>query len=282
MAPGGPCCDAGRVLTDGEITAFVRDGYLPIRSAVASDVVAECRSVIWSQLGERGILREDPATWRAPVVRLACPEGGAFAAAGTSPALLAACDDLIGPGRWWRREGVGGTIPVRFPSEADPGDAGWHIESSYPAGGRWFVNVRSRARGLLAIYLLTDVDPVSAPTRLRPGSHLHVPPLLADAGEGGMDGMEASVLAAEATAGLPSVLATGQAGDVFLCHPFLVHAASWPHRGLEPRMIAQPGVALLEDYPLQPARGGGVPPVEQAILQGLGTAHAPYGSGLTA
>jgi hypothetical protein len=35
-------------------------------------------------------------------------------------------------------------------------------------------------------------------------------------------------------------------------------------------MIAQPGVALLEEYPLQQARGGAVPPVEQAILQGLG------------
>ena len=258
------------MLTDGEIAAFVRDGYLPLRGAVAGEVVAECRSVIWSLLGERGVLREDPATWQAPVVRLACPEGGPFAAAGTSPMLLAAFDDLIGPGRWWRREGVGGTIPVRFPSEDDPGDAGWHIESSYPAGGRSFVNVRSRARGLLAIYLLTDVDQVSAPTRVRPGSHLDVPPLLADAGEDGMDWMKASLLAAEATAHRPTELATGQAGDVFLCHPFLVHAASWPHRGREPRMIAQPGVALLEEYPLQPVRGGAVPPVERAILQGLG------------
>ena len=30
-------------------------------------------------------------------------------------------------------------------------------------------------------------------------------------------------------------LATGQAGDVILCHPFLVHAASWPHTGRHPR-----------------------------------------------
>src|SRR3546814_5813112 len=42
----------------------------------------------------------------------------------------------------------------------------------------------------------------------------------------------------------PTALATGQAGDVFLCHPFLVHAASWPHRGTEPRVIAQPPIAL--------------------------------------
>jgi hypothetical protein len=35
-------------------------------------------------------------------------------------------------------------------------------------------------------------------------------------------------------------LATGEAGDVYLCHPFLVHAASWPHRGATPRLMAQP------------------------------------------
>jgi hypothetical protein len=35
-------------------------------------------------------------------------------------------------------------------------------------------------------------------------------------------------------------LATGNAGDVYLCHPFLMHAASWPHRGTTPRFVAQP------------------------------------------
>ena len=38
--------------------------------------------------------------------------------------------------------------------------------------------------------------------------------------------------------------ATGLAGDVYLCHPFLVHAASWPHVGSRPRLIAQPPIAL--------------------------------------
>ena len=28
-----------------------------------------------------------------------------------------------------------------------------------------------------------------------------------------------------------SAFATGVAGDVFVCHPFLVHRATWPHRG---------------------------------------------------
>jgi len=37
----------------------------------------------------------------------------------------------------------------------------------------------------------------------------------------------------------PVVTATGDAGDLFLCHPFLVHAAQ-VHRGAQPRFMAQP------------------------------------------
>jgi hypothetical protein len=63
-------------------------------------------------------------------------------------------------------------------------------------------------------------------------------------------------------------LATGQAGDVYLCHPFLIHAAQ-PHHGTVPRFIAQP--------PLMPTglldldrRDGAYSPVERAVRLGLG------------
>jgi hypothetical protein len=68
--------------------------------------------------------------------------------------------------------------------------------------------------------------------------------------------------AAAATGHRPTVAATGRAGDVFLCHPFLVHAATWPHRGTRPRMVAQPAVSLHDQFPL----AAPVSPVEQAIL----------------
>jgi len=256
------------VLSQEEISAFLADGYVAVRGAVPPDVVRACQDVIWSVLGERGARRDDPGTWTAPVVRIACPEGGPFVAAGTAPRLWEAYDQLIGPGRWWRREGVGGTIPARFPGAADPGDAGWHIEGSYAAGGEPHVNIRSRGRGLLALFLLSDVDGASAPTRIRPGSHLDVAPVLAPAGDAGMAWPQAAAQAAQASTHRPTALATGQAGDVFVCHPFLVHAASWPHRGRCPRLMAQPAVALHGQYPLG---AGGEPlyPAERAILAGL-------------
>jgi hypothetical protein len=73
--------------------------------------------------------------------------------------------------------------------------------------------------------------------------------------------MKAAQRAAQASAARPVELVTGQAGDVFLCHPFLVHAATWPHAGPQPRIIAQPGVALHSQFPLDEP----LSPVELAI-----------------
>src|SRR3984885_9801218 len=174
------------MLSASDVESFIADGYVAIRGAVPADVVQACQEMIWSGLGKHGVAADDPATWTEPVVRIACPEGGPFTEAGTRAALWEAFDQLIGDGRWWRRAGVGGTIPVRFPSPADPGDAGWHIEASYEADGQSRVNIRSRARGLLALYLLTDVEADGAPTRLRPGSHLDVPAILSPAGDDGL------------------------------------------------------------------------------------------------
>lgn len=61
--------------------------------------------------------------------------------------------------------------------------------------------------------------------------------------------------------------AVGSAGTVYLCHPFLVHAGQ-PHRGTEPRFMAQP--PLLPSTPLQLDRpDGAYSPVENAIRQAL-------------
>ncbi len=99
--------------------------------------------------------RDDPANW-PPLVQIDDLDGGPFTAADLSPALTAAHDELIRVGRWSAPVQVGDAVVVRFPSE-DRANAGHHIEGSYPGpdGGYW-CNVRSRARGLLALFLLTD------------------------------------------------------------------------------------------------------------------------------
>ena len=78
---------------------FCTDGYLVVRRAVAIDLVRSCVDVIEAELRTRAVDPRDPSTWREPVVRFACPEGPAFAAAGTSPALREMYDALLGAGR---------------------------------------------------------------------------------------------------------------------------------------------------------------------------------------
>jgi hypothetical protein len=247
-----------------DVDSFLRDGFVAVRRAVDAGTAAACRELIWQSMARRGLRRADPATWPS-LVRIDDLDAGPFTAAGLSPTLAAAYGELIGPGRWRSPVNIGRAVMVRFPSE-DRAGAGYHIEASYPSpdGRRWLVNVRSRARGLLALFLLTDVGPADAPTRLVCGSHLTAARFLEPYGEAGTD--------ADADLWYPSTLcrpvahATGAAGDVFLCHPFIVHTATWPHRGTGPRMIAQPAVNAPAGFALD---GTDPSPVAQAIVNGL-------------
>ena len=241
------------------------DGFVAIRGAVAADVVWQCVRLIENELRARGVDPLDPATWTKPVVRFACPEGPAFAAASSSAALSAVYDELLAPGGWIPPRGVGGTVPVRFPSTTDPGDAGWHIDGSYDVDGRWWVNVQSRGRGLLVLFLFTDVGDQDAPTEILVGSHLDVPRVLAPFGETGV--FHGDVELPASTFRRPRARATGRAGDVYVCHPFLVHRATWPHLGTRPRMLAQPAIA--QHHPFALRDDVPVCTVERAILQGL-------------
>ena len=89
-----------------------------------------------------------------------------------------------------------GSFPVRFPHADDPGDTGWHVDLSF-AGEiddpderndflSWRVNVTSRGRALLMLFLFSDVSERDAPTRIRVGSHLDIARLLEPAGDAGM------------------------------------------------------------------------------------------------
>ena len=89
------------------------------------------------------------------------------------------------------------------------------------------------------LFLFSDVTGQDAPTRVRLGSHLRIARRLALAGAAGMSGRDLAAELEVLTGGLPEAVATGPAGTVYLCHPFLVHAAQ-AHCGATPRFLAQP------------------------------------------
>lgn len=252
-------------MDDELVERFLTDGFVKIEGAFPPRVAEDCARLLWR---ETGYDPEDPGTWRDPVVWVGGMAQGPFAAAANSPALHRAFDLLVGEGRWVPRYSLG-SFPLRFPHPEEPDDAGWHIEGSYlPEGADWhFTNLRSRDRALLMLFLFSEVTRQDAPTRIRVGSHLDVPPLLEPYGEEGVSGLEIAPRLVEASAHRPLAHATGRPGDVFLCHPFLVHAAQ-PHHGSRPRFMAQPPLMPAAPYELE-RPDSDYSAVETAIRRGL-------------
>lgn len=106
---------------------LIRDGFTKVEAAFSPQLAAACRAALWAQMDESP---DDPSTWTRPVVRLGYQEGGPFEAAANTTRLHAAYDELVGAGRWLRRTNLD-TFPVRFPSDEDPGDDGWHLDASF-------------------------------------------------------------------------------------------------------------------------------------------------------
>jgi hypothetical protein len=258
------------VLNDEQVQQFIHEGFTKVEAAFPRELADQGRSILWR---DTGCDEHDPKTWTKPVIRLGWYGQEPFARAANTPVLHSAFDQLAGPGRWRPRENLG-TFPVRFPSSDDPGDAGWHVDSSFaPETGdatdffNWRVNVNSKGRALLMLFLFSDVGENDAPTRIRAGSHFDMARLLGPAGENGVSGRELAEHGFQESAGRPQRVATGEAGTVYLCHPFLVHAAQ-PHRGARPRFLAQPPLPAGDPFLLERADGA-YSAVERAIRLGL-------------
>jgi hypothetical protein len=242
------------------IDEFVRDGFVRLDAAFSRDTADACRELVWHRIGGA----------EGPVIRQPSWDAEPFEWAVNTPRLHASFDQLVGRSRWRPRRNPG-LFVVRFPSTVDPGDAGWHIDGSFDVGGEWWVNLHSRGRALLMLFLFSDVGVNDAPTRILVGSHLDVPAVLLPEGDKGMH-FESVLPRLPFVRERRIVLATGNSGDVYLCHPFLVHAASWPHHGTQPRFIAQPELPPAAPLLLE-REDEDYSPVELAIRLGLGLAR---------
>lgn len=244
------------------VERFMADGFVRLTGAVDPDTAEKCRDELWAATG---YVRDDPSTWTDTLVRVNALATPPFREAANAPILRQAFDDLVGPGGWLPRTGLG-TFPLRFPGEGVAQDAGWHVEASFtgPDGGPR-VNLRSRGRALLMLFLFSDVGDDDAPTLIRVGSHLDVPPLLLPYGDQGLDWLTLCRQAVDASELRPVAAATGSLGDVYVCHPFVVHRGQ-AHRGSKPRFMAQPPLeptALLDLDSEKPS------PVAQSVKNAL-------------
>src|SRR5258707_6599589 len=180
-----------RARSDVQLQQFVQDGFIRLDGAFPRKLAEEGRAIMWRDLG---CDPNDQKTWTRPVIRLGYCGQEPFRKAVNASTLHAAFDQLVGKGRWRPRADLG-SFPVRFPHPDDPGDAGWHIDVSFPdeAGSwqekkdfsTWRANVTSRGRALLMLFLFSDVGESDAPPRIKVGSHLDIARILEPAGEAG-------------------------------------------------------------------------------------------------
>ncbi|MEH2623787.1 hypothetical protein V1292_001842 [Bradyrhizobium sp. AZCC 1719] len=251
-------------LTSRQVQSFIDDGFVKIENAFSTDLAKQCRDELWTDIG---LSPDKPEGWIRPVIRVASKSSPPFVEAGNTPQLHKAYDQLVGVDRWFAPKGLG-TFPIRFPSSESPGDDGWHVDMSFgdsPDFMEWRANVKSSGRLLLMLFLLSDVGSDDAPTKIRKGSHATIARELLPYGDAGATLRQLSAHGYASTEDCEVELATGAAGTVYLCHPFLVHAAQ-PHRGERPRFMAQP--PLLPKAEFDPALPPS--PVQIAIRQACG------------
>ena len=244
-------------LTHDQAAAFERVGVLRLPGFYAADTVAPMADAVWADLRNRyGFERDRPETWtRArPAQFQSLGRSGVFAGV-ASPELHALMDDLFGRGRWRL---VGHPTPlVTFPTGAwEIPRAAWHIDA--PADP----HTGQGPMSLLRLFILLDqVAPRGGGTLYAAGSH-RVLVNLAVKGGAMLRSAHArerlrresawfdAVWTAEGTDRTRRLMEegavvggvavcvdemTGEAGDLILMHPAVLHASA-PNARERPRL----------------------------------------------
>jgi hypothetical protein len=250
-----------------QIDHFINDGFIKIENAFPAEVAEDCRTILWKATR---CDPNDPSTWTSPVIRIEEMGQEPFKSAANTKSLREAFDQLVGKDNWLPRQTLG-TFPIRFPSNEPASDTGWHVDASFPGDDvdnylNWRININSKGRALLMLFLFSNVTESDAPTVIRIGSHFDVAKVLEAEGENGLSFMELATKLDR----LPThkkALATGKAGTVYLCHPFIVHTAQ-DHHGSTPKFMAQPPLLPKNDFNIHRPEEQ-LCPVEKAIVKGI-------------
>ena len=256
-----------QTLTTEQINSFIKNGFVKIENAFPSGIADDCRAILWKATQ---CDPNNPDSWTQPVIRIGELGLKPFEKAANTSILHNAFDQLVGKGNWLPRSTLG-SFPIRFPSNEKANDTGWHVDASFAGADvnnylEWRINVHSKGRALLMLFLFSDVTEKDAPTIIKVGSHLDIAKILEPEGEEGLSFMEL----AQRIDSIPyraEAVAIGKAGTVYLCHPFIVHAAQ-NHHGTTPKFMAQPPLLTRNDFSFNKIDHV-LCPVEKAILIGL-------------
>ncbi len=275
-----------RVLTADQVEHFLDKGFVVIRGCFSRAAAAEFTAPLWQRLG---YAEHDPSTWERPTVHL--PSRRRLDVRRFAPRAWDAVCDLVGGS-----ERIAADRPyvwddafiVNLWQDADrpwaPASAaspGWHKDGDF---FRHFLD--SPEQGLLTLVLWSDVrhqggatfvaaDSVGPVARLLADNPRGVYPLRPAAGEGG-DPDAVLIPYGDLIAQCQDfVEATGEVGDVYLLHPYILHAKSQNTLRV-PRFITNPPLTLAEPLRFDRSDPDELSLVEQAVLRALGTARYEF------
>lgn len=251
-------------LTDEEVNHFVENGYVVVKDCFDQASAQAWVDRSWVRFGYD---RDNPTEWtekRIHLSGLASVDAREFAPKAWDAAvqLVGGEDRLQLPWQWndgvIANLGVGDNRPWQPPS-AQLG--GWHKDGDF---FRHFLD--SPEQGLLTIVLWTDMYHQGGGTFIAADSVPVIARYLAEHPEGVLfTDLDFQALARQCTNFLEL---TGDAGDVVLMHPYMLHATS-QNVIKHGRLITNPPITLRE--PMRFDRGPGeFSPVERAVLRGLG------------
>ena len=249
------------VFNDSEIEQFIREGYVVLRRAFSSELAEECREFVWKQVP----LWADCKTYGQPMVQIQRGFGCAPFNQIMNERIASGLDQVVGVNRW-KAPQVYGWWSLLLPGF--PGPGGWHVDGGQ-FGSSWHLTDHHHA--LVTLFLFSDVGPGEGGTAMIRGSHLTVARTVADARSGSnWDDLKPVLSAAGALNPSESEIAhlVGQAGDVALMHPFLIHGFGANH-GSRIRFACNPLVELRDNAQLE-RTDGGYSAVELALRKGMG------------
>jgi hypothetical protein len=158
------------------------------------------------------------------------------------------------------------TVPEPEWLPPDRQTTGWHIDGDY-----FKRYLDSPEQGLLCLILWSDVAAKEGGTFLACDSIGKVAKLLLGSSHG-LDPRPFTTLYKECA---DFVEITGGAGDVVLCHPFMIHAPS-PKATNHVRLLTNPVISLLEPMQFNRRNAADFSPVELGVLRGLGVEKLDY------
>ncbi len=254
-----------KTLTESDVEHFIQKGHVILRDCFSRDLAAEWRDFAFKRLGYDP---DDASTWEEQRVHL--PSMNRKPIREIAPRAWDAICDLLGG-----EDRIANTAPswgdgfiVNFKlgggSEWTAPEShynGWHKDGDF---FRHFLD--SPEQGLLTIVVWSDIKPKSGGTFVACDSVQHVAQHLYANPQGLLPGEGFGQLYAKCK---DFAEITGNAGDVVLLHPFILHSASQNPSG-RARFITNPPVALKEPMNFNRENSDDFSPVELGVLRGLG------------